>query len=88
MTWVFSMTILRGLTEDRFRGRAFSADFGGLFLGMSLVSFLTGHLIDRGLSVRAVALGTGILAILQAVIWMRVQRHFRHPDSAPVANLE
>jgi len=77
VAWVFSTTILQGLTEDRFRGRVFSADFAGLFLSMSAVSFLAGRLVDQGISVRAIAFVTALIAIVPAVVWARSQHHFR-----------
>lgn len=85
IVWVFSTTILQGLTEDRFRGRVFSADFAGLFLSMSAVSFLAGRLIDRGLSVRVIAFATAVTAILPAVLWLRSQKHFRLADAVDSA---
>ena len=81
IAWVFSTTILQGLTEDRFRGRVFSADFAGLFLSMSAVSFLAGRLVDQGISVRVIAFATGLIAILPAVLWIRSQRHFRRANA-------
>lgn len=81
LAWVFSTTILQGLTEDRFRGRVFSADFAGLFLSMSAVSFLAGRLIDHGVSVRLIAFATAVIAILPAVLWFRAQRYFRQGDA-------
>jgi hypothetical protein len=77
IAWVFSTTILQGLTEDRFRGRVFSADFAGLFLSMSAVSFLAGRLVDQGVSVRVLAFATGAIALLPAALWLRAQRYFR-----------
>jgi hypothetical protein len=61
--------MLQGMTEDRFRGRVFSADFGGLFLVMSAVSFGAGQAIDLGVSVRTVALISGILGVTPAIMW-------------------
>jgi MFS family permease len=80
VAWVFSTTILQGLTEDRFRGRVFSADFAGLFLSMSAVSFLAGRLVDRGVSVRVIAFATGVMALLPAALWMRAQPYFHRGD--------
>jgi MFS family permease len=80
IAWVFSTTILQGLTEDRFRGRVFSTDFAGLFLSMSAVSFLAGRLVDQGVSVRVLAFATGALALLPAVLWLRAQSYFRQRD--------
>lgn len=74
MAWVFSTTMLQGMTEDRFRGRVFSADFGGLFLVMSAVSFAAGQVIDLGVSVRTIALITGILGLAPALMWWSCQR--------------
>jgi MFS family permease len=80
IAWVFSTTILQGLTEDRFRGRVFSADFAGLFLSMSAVSFLAGRLVDQGVSVRVIAFATGLIALLPAALWIRAQPYFRSCD--------
>lgn len=74
MAWVFSTTMLQGMTEDRFRGRVFSADFGGLFLVMSAVSFVSGQVIDLGVSVRTIALLTGVVGLVPAVSWWVCQR--------------
>jgi MFS family permease len=82
IAWVFSTTILQGLTEDRFRGRVFSADFAGLFLSMSAVSYLAGRLVDQGVSVRVIAFATGATALLPAVLWLRAQTYFRLTDRA------
>jgi MFS family permease len=76
LCWVYSTTMLHQMTEDRFRGRVFSADFAGLFLVMSVVSFAAAWLIDAGVSVRWIAFGTGVLGILPAVLWVSAQRRF------------
>jgi len=60
----------------RFRGRVFSADFAGLFLSMSAVSFLAGRLVDQGVSVRVLAFATGAIALLPAALWLRAQAVF------------
>ena len=88
VAWVFSTTILQGLTEDRFRGRVFSADFAGLFLSMSAVSFLAGRLVDQGVSVRVIAFGTAVIAILPAVMWLRAQTYFRLGEPSKSAHAE
>ncbi len=67
--WVFSTTLLQCHTEDRFRGRVFSADFACLVVSMSVASFLAGQLVDWGVPVRAVALWTGLAALLPAAAW-------------------
>ena len=48
IVWVFSTTLLQEQTEDRFRGRVFSADYAFLVIAMSAVTYLAGSLIDHG----------------------------------------
>ena len=55
--WVFSTTLLQAQTEDRFRGRVFSAEYAFSMLSMSTVSYLAGVFVDLGVSARTVALG-------------------------------
>ncbi len=74
MAWVYSTTMLQGMTGDRFRGRVFSADFGGLFLVMSAVSYAAGQLVDLGIGVRALAFATGLLGLVPAATWLASQR--------------
>jgi MFS family permease len=77
MNWVFSTTLLQRLTEDRFRGRVFSADFAGLFLLMSAISYLSGVVVDWGVSVRTVAFVSGLLGFVPALLWIWAQRFWR-----------
>jgi hypothetical protein len=81
MAWVFSTTLLQNLTEDRFRGRVLSADFGGLFLVMSLLSYAAGQLIDLGVPVRSLALATGLLGLVPAFTWLASQRFWKSPKT-------
>ena len=74
LNWVYSTTMLQQMTDDRFRGRVFSADFAGLFLLMSAVSFLASILVDWGISVRLVAVGTGLLGLIPAALWVAARR--------------
>lgn len=67
--WVFSTTLLHFQAEDRFRGRVFSADFAFLVLTMSLVSYAAGMAIDYSVSVRTIAMLTGLLALVPAALW-------------------
>ena len=48
MNWVFSTTLLQIYTDDRFRGRVFSADFGLCTLAISASSYLAGVFLDVG----------------------------------------
>ncbi|MGH9673113.1 MAG: MFS transporter [Bryobacteraceae bacterium] len=69
VVWVFSTTLLHYQTEDRFRGRVFSADFACLTVTMATVITAAGLAIDRGVPVRDVVLVTGLLAALPAGLW-------------------
>jgi hypothetical protein len=69
LIWVFSTTLLQFQTEDRFRGRVFSADFAFLVVTQSMASYVAGRLIDWGLPVRRLAAWVGVFALLPAVAW-------------------
>jgi predicted MFS family arabinose efflux permease len=67
--WVFSSTLLQLNTDDRFRGRVFSADFGLCMLVIAVAGYVAGVLLDAGVSVRVLASATGACMILPFVIW-------------------
>ncbi len=67
--WVFSTTILQLNTEDRFRGRVFSADLGFSMLTIAIGAYVCGFFLDRGVSVQVVACGTGLVMIVPALLW-------------------
>lgn len=75
--WVFSTTLLQAQTDDRFRGRVFSAEFAFSMLSMSTVSYLAGVLIDLGASVRSVAIGTGLIVLIPSLLWALALRLWR-----------
>ena len=66
--WVFSTTLLQLHTEDRFRGRVFSADLGLGSLTFAITAYLCGRLLDVGISARTVATSTGLLMLIPAAI--------------------
>lgn len=66
--WVFSTTLLQLHTEDRFRGRVFSADLGLGSLTFAVTAYAAGRFLDAGISARAVATGTGALMLVPAAI--------------------
>lgn len=66
--WVFSTTLLQFHTEDRFRGRVFSADLGLASLTFATTAYLCGRLLDVGISARALATSTGVLMLFPATI--------------------
>jgi MFS family permease len=67
--WVFSSTLLQAYTEDRFRGRVFSADFGICMLAISVSSYLAGAALDLGVPPRAFAVAIGLVMLIPAAAW-------------------
>jgi hypothetical protein len=67
--WVFSTTLLQLHTDDRFRGRVFSADLGFSMLTIAAGAFLCGRLLDSGVSARVVATWTGLVMLVPAGLW-------------------
>jgi hypothetical protein len=69
--WVFSTTLLQLHTEDRFRGRVFSADLGLASFTFASTAYLSGRFMDRGVSARMVSTGTGLLMLVPAglLLW-------------------
>jgi len=67
--WVFSTTLLQLHTDDRFRGRVFSADLGFCMLTIAIGAYLCGTFLDWGVSARTVATGTGIVMLIPAGLW-------------------
>ena len=72
--WVFSTTLLQLHTEDRFRGRVFSADLGFSMLTIAAGAYLCGRLLDSGVSARMVATGTGLVMLIPAGLWALAMR--------------
>jgi predicted MFS family arabinose efflux permease len=69
--WTASTTLLQQMTEDRFRGRVFSAEFALYMLALAISSFLAGQLADAGVDVRTLAVLTGVTTLLPALAWIR-----------------
>ena len=67
--WVFSSTLLQIYTEDRFRGRVFSADYGLCMLAISASSYFCGVAIDLGVPGRAFAVVIGCVMVIPAAAW-------------------
>jgi len=80
--WVFSTAMLQIQTEDRYRGRVFSAEFGFAVLTMAASSFLAGVLVDRGVPVSRVATLTGMAMLVPAAAWTWAQRYWRRGAGA------
>lgn len=72
--WVFSTTLLQLHTDDRFRGRVFSADLGFSMLTIAAGAYLCGRLLDAGIAARTVATYTGVVMLIPAALWALAMR--------------
>jgi predicted MFS family arabinose efflux permease len=81
--WVFSTTLLQLHTDDRFRGRVFSADLGFSMLTIAAGAFLCGRLLDAGVSARTVATWTGMVMLIPAALWALAMRLGRKKTEEP-----
>lgn len=85
--WVFSTTLLQLHSEDRFRGRVFSADLALSSLSFAITAYLCGRVLDSGIAVRTVATGTGLLMLLPvALLLFALRRNRLSPVSADPQN--
>jgi predicted MFS family arabinose efflux permease len=75
--WTASSTLLQKQTDDRFRGRVFSAEFAFSMLMVSVSSFAAGQVVDRGIDVRTVAVATGAVMLLPIGLWLIAGRAWR-----------
>jgi predicted MFS family arabinose efflux permease len=75
--WVFSSTLLQLHTEDRFRGRVFSADLGFSMLTIATGAYLCGRLLDAGFAAHTVATCTGLMMLVPAALWGLAMRFGR-----------
>lgn len=50
-SWTASSTLLQKQTDDKFRGRVFSAEFAFSMLTLAISSFLAGRAVDQGIDV-------------------------------------
>src|SRR5579863_1261042 len=66
--WVFSTTLLQLRTDDRFRGRVFSADLGVASLMFAITAYLCGRFLDLGIPVRTMATGTGVFMLIPTAL--------------------
>jgi hypothetical protein len=67
--WVFSSTLLQIHTEDRFRGRVFSAEYGLCMLTVSASSYVAGVAIDLGMAPGVLAVVLGVSMLAPAAFW-------------------
>ncbi|MCZ2153869.1 MAG: MFS transporter [Bryobacterales bacterium] len=82
VVWVFSTTLLMILSDNRFRGRVFAAEFALHFLIVALASYTASSAIDAGVTVRQASLYMGLSLLLPLVIWLSLLPLWRNvPDS-------
>jgi MFS family permease len=75
--WTASTTLLQQQTEDRFRGRVFSAEFAFTMLILAIASFIAGRYVDSGVDVRTVAIVTGAAMLIPAIAWIAASRDWK-----------
>jgi len=80
--WVFSTTLLQLNTEDRFRGRVFSADLGFSMLTIAIGAYVCGLFLDRGVSAKLMAGATGLAMLLPAILWAWAVRPWQATPSS------
>jgi MFS family permease len=80
--WVFSTTLLQLNTDDRFRGRVFATELGLFMLTIAVGAYAAGHLMDRGISPRWVAGGTGLLMLIPGMAWAVAMRLWKDTPAA------
>jgi len=66
--WVFSTTLLQIHTDDRFRGRVFSADLSLGSFTVATTAYLCGRLLDSGISAREISIVTGVAMLIPAAM--------------------
>ena len=70
MVWVFSTTMLQLMSDDKFRGRVFSAELSFCTVMLAATAYAAGFAIDHGIDVRVVAMVTGALTIFSGLVWL------------------
>ena len=74
IVWVFSTTLLQLQSDDKFRGRVFSADLGLAMFTIAAGAYLAGRFVDWGFAARHVASVAGMLMLIPASLWARSLR--------------
>jgi predicted MFS family arabinose efflux permease len=69
IVWVFSTTLLQLQSDDKFRGRVFSADLGLCMFTIAAGAYLAGRFVDWGFAARHVASVSGMLMLIPAALW-------------------
>lgn len=69
IVWVFSTTLLQLQSDDKFRGRVFTADLGLCMLTIAAGAYIAGRFVDWGFAARHVASVAGMLMLIPAGLW-------------------
>jgi hypothetical protein len=69
VVWVFSTTLLQLMSEDKFRGRIFSAELACCTTTLAATAFAAGYALDRGIELSTVILATGMLLAIAFCLW-------------------
>ena len=78
--WVFSTTLLQLNTEDRFRGRVFSAELGFCMFTIAAGAWIAGYALDTGVPARTVAIAAGLMMIVPITAWAFAMRLWRQDE--------
>lgn len=73
--WVFSTTLLQLQSDDKFRGRVFSADLGLCMFTIAAGAFIAGRFVDGGFAARHVASASGMLMLIPTALWGWAIKH-------------
>ena len=84
--WVFSTTLLQLNTDDKFRGRVFSAELGLSMITLAVGAYATGLLVDHGIAARSVAVGIGLAMLIPAILWGKAMQLWRAMPQAVAAD--
>lgn len=71
--WVFSTTLLQMEVPDRFLGRVFALEMAMVTLTMSISTYVTGRILDAGVSPRTVATILAVVFMLPGAVWFLLQ---------------
>jgi MFS family permease len=85
--WVFSTTLLQLNTDDRFRGRVFSADLGLCMLTIAVGAYVCGVFLDGGISARTLVTATGFAMLIPSALWAWASQVWK-PEEAPARAAE
>lgn len=83
--WTYSTIALQKTVPNSYLGRVFSLDMAGFYLATVISTVAHGWLIDAvgSANVRLIALGTGVVALIPALIWLLLTRHFEQRELQP-----